>query len=415
MTTDPRQDAAGARARHWGLDPAMTFLNHGSFGACPLPVLEAQRRWRDEMERQPVRFLARELESRLDGARGELAVFVGADAADVAFVPNATTGVNAVLRSLRFAPGDELLTTDHAYNACRNVLEFVAERDGARVVVAPIPFPIDAPERASAEVLERVTPRTRLALLDHVTSPTGIVLPIARLVAELDRHGIDTLVDGAHAPGMLALELGAIGAAYYTGNCHKWLCAPKGAAFLYVRRDRQAGIRPTTTSHGANSPRTDRSRFLLEFDWTGTDDPTAHLCVPEAIHFMGGLLPGGWPALRRHNRDLVLRGRRLLCEALGVAPPCPDEMIGSLAAVPLPDGDPGDLRPPLYIDPVQDALLSRFGIEVPIVPWPASPARVIRISAQVYNRLEQYERLAAALGEILPRRHEHDGPRADVT
>jgi isopenicillin-N epimerase len=386
----------------WTLDPSVTFLNHGSFGACPQAVLEFQSDLRARMERQPVQFLARELEARLDEARAALAAFVGAVAGDLAFVPNATSGVNAVLRALVFAPGDELLTTDHAYNACRNALHFVAERSGASVVVAPVPFPLGGPEAVVEAVLAKVTSRTRLALLDHVTSPTGLVWPIAELVASLAERGVETLVDGAHAVGMLPLDVSAIGAAYYTGNCHKWLCAPKGAGFLHVRRDLQEMVRPLAISHGARLQRADRSRYLLEFDWVGTVDPTAYLSVPAAIRVMGAALPGGWPALRAHNRDLALAGRRLLCDALGIPEPAPPSMIGSLAAVPIAAGSPEPPASALYCDPLQDALRERAGIEVPVLPWPAPPQRLLRISAQLYNTLADYERLAGTLGSVLP-------------
>jgi len=386
--------------QHWSLDPETIFLNHGSFGACPKPILEYQHRLRERIERQPVQFFARDLESLLDDARAELATFLGADAQDLVWVPNATAAVNAVLRSLDLRPDDELLTTDHEYNACRNVMDFVAERSGARVVVARVPFPLDSPEQVVDAVLDRATPRTRLALLDHVTSQTGLVLPIERLVHELAERGIDTMVDGAHAPGMLPLDVPAVGAPYYTGNCHKWLCAPKGAAFLYVRRDRQPEVRPIAISHGANSPRPDRSRYLVEFDWVGTVDPTAFLSVPEAVRFMGSLLPGGWPALRQRNREMTLDGRRAVCEALGIALPCPDEMIGSLASMPLPRGSGTSPTSPLYADPLQQELLDRWRIEVPVIPWPEPPWRLIRISAQLYNGPEHYNSLATALGEL---------------
>jgi len=263
--------------------------------------------------------------------------------------------------------------------------------------VAHVPFPISGSNEAKAAILDRVTDRTRLALLDHVTSQTALILPIAELVAELEARGVDTLVDGAHAPGMLDLDIEAIGAAYYTGNCHKWLCAPKGAAFLHVRADRQASVRPISISHGANSPRQDRSRFLIEFDWVGTDDPTACLSVPAAIRFMGSLLPGGWQEVRERNRSLVIEGRKLLCDVLGLRPPCPEEMLGSIASLPLPDGSAEPPASALYADPLQDVLLAGWQVEVPVIPWPAPPKRLIRISAQLYNEQSDYERLASAL------------------
>ena len=380
----------------WALDPTITFLNHGSFGACPRAVLEAQDRWRARMEAEPVRFFTRDLEGLLDEARTALAAFVGAEPERLAFVPNATAGVNAVLRSLRFDPGDEILVTDHAYNACRNAVEFVAERAGARVVVARVPFPLHAPDDVVAAVLAAVGPRTRLALLDHVTSPTGIIYPIAALVAALAARGIDVLVDGAHAPGMLALDVRAIGAAYYVGNCHKWLCSPKGAGFLAVRADRRDRVRPVSISHGANSPRTDRSRFLLEFDWTGSDDPTPYLCVPDAIRCVGALVPGGWPEVMARNRTLALDAQATLARALGIDAPVPGEMIGSLATVPLPPLPAG-----IAADTLQDALLERHHIEVPVFPWPASRDRVVRVSAQLYNAAGDYARLVEALQNLL--------------
>jgi isopenicillin-N epimerase len=400
----PRDESV---ARHWLLDPTVLFLNHGSFGACPRPVLEAQQRWRDRLEAEPVLFLDRELERALAEARAEVGAFVGADPDDLAFVTNATTGVNTVLASLRFEPGDELLTTDHEYNAALNALRRAAARDRARVVVARIPFPIADPTEAVEALLGRVGPRTRLALISHVTSPTGLVLPIARIVAELAERGVDTLVDGAHAPGMLTLDLRAIGAAYYTGNGHKWLCGPKGSAFLHVRRDRQTLIRPLVTSHGANSERADRSRFRLEADWTGTNDPSAHLALPAAIHFMGGLLPGGWPELMSRNRASAVAGRDRICEAIGADPPAPEALLGALASIELPMMEGSvTIEPGAERDPLQVALFDRYRIEVPVMTWPVPAAldedrtaerRLIRVSAQVYVPHDAWDRLALAL------------------
>lgn len=385
---------------HWTLDPRITFLNHGSFGATPRVVLEKQIELRAQLEREPVRFFVRELEPMLDAARGELAEFLGTDPQGLAFVPNATAGVNAVLRSLDLDKFDELLVTNQEYNACRNALEYVATIHGAKIVVAEVPFPIASPEVVVERVLEKVTDRTRLLLIDHVTSQTALIFPIERIVKELADRGIDTLVDGAHAPGFLSLDVRAIGAAYYAGNLHKWVCAPKGAAFLYVRENRRAGVRPAIISHGANSPRRDRSRFLLEFDWTGTFDPTPWLCVPDALRFIGKLLPGGWISVVRRNHELALEARDLLCETLQIDKPAPDAMLGAMAAVPLPDGTL-DEAPALYGDPLQDKLLFDHSIEVPVVPWPAPPKRVLRVSAAMYNVRADYERLADALASEL--------------
>ena len=378
----------------------MAFLNHGSFGACPKPVLDAQAEWRARLEREPVRFFVRELEQLLDEARGAVAGFVGAQADDLAFVPNATSAVNTVLWSLApsFAPGDEILFTSHGYTACANALSGLAERTGVRVVVAQVPFPVSGADAVVAAVLAAATPRTKLALIDHITSPTGLVFPIAKIVAGLAERGIDTLVDGAHGPGMVQLALDELGAAYYAGNFHKWVCAPKGAAMLHVRRDRQAQMRPLVTSHGASSTRTDRSRFRLEFDWTGTMDPSPVLCVPTALRVMGELLPGGWPMLMASNRALALAGRRLLLDEFEQPAPCPDDMIGALAAMPIPAGDAdGPPRQGGFADKLQDALVDVHHIQVPIMPWPRSPERLVRIAAQLYNTPEQYDYLAGAL------------------
>jgi isopenicillin-N epimerase len=386
----------------WHLDPEVTFLNHGSFGACPKSVLAHQQKLRELLEREPVDFLVRGFEERLDAARDALARFVGADSQDIVFVPNATTGLNTVLRSLRFNTGDELLVTDHEYNASRNALDFAASLWGAKVVVAKVPFPLTSEAEIESAILTQVTGRTRLALLDHVTSQTGMIVPIESLTRQLEERGVQVLVDGAHAPGMLPLNLSQIGASYYTGNCHKWICAPKGAAFLFVRRDRQESIRPLVISHGANSPRKDRSRFLLEFGWTGTWDPTAMLSIPAALEFMETAVPGGWPALMRRNRELALAARRVLCHALEIEPPCPDSLIGSLASLPIADSvSRAAPKSPLYLDDLQERLFSEFRIEVPVVPWPAPPRRLLRISAQAYNSLPQYEKLAASLCAVL--------------
>ncbi|HEX7614297.1 MAG TPA: aminotransferase class V-fold PLP-dependent enzyme, partial [Thermoanaerobaculia bacterium] len=342
-------------------------------------------------------FLVRALPGLLADARAALAGFAGADADDLAFVPNATAGVNAVVRSLAFSPGDEILTTDHAYAACKKALDYVASRTGARVVVASVPFPLSGDEEVVSAVLSAVTPRTRLTVLDHVTSPTALVFPIERLVAGLSARGVDTLVDGAHALGMLPLDLSRIGAAYYTANAHKWLCAPKGAAFLHVRKDRQTGLHPVAISHGYAGG---EPRFRDEFDWTGTVDPTPALCIPDCIRTLGGLLPGGWPELMAANNGLALKAREILCKALRVAAPAPESMIGSMAAVILPPAPPASPAARLDREHLADWMRLR-GVEPWFYGWPEGGGKLVRISAQLYNTAEQFVRLASLLAEAL--------------
>jgi isopenicillin-N epimerase len=384
-------------AVHWTLDPTVAYLTHGTFGAAPRVVLEAQRAWQDRMEREPVLFLDHDLEPLMADVRVRLGAFIGARPEDLAFVTNATVGVNTVLRSLRFTPGDELLSTDHEYNATLNALRDVAARDGARVVIARIPFPIGSAEQVVEAILDAVTPRTRLALVSHVTSPTALVFPVERIVRELADRGVDTLLDAAHAPGEVPLDLEALGAAYATGNAHKWLCAPKGAGFLHVRADRRERIRPLIVSHGANDRRTDRTRFRAEFDWTGTADPSAVLAIPAALDFLGGLRAGGWPELLASNHALALTGRDRICDALGIEPPAPDAMLGAMAAVPLPEELPRDVKVRLFDDHRIEVPVSTWPVEAALEPGVAPQARILRISAQVYNDVGQFEELASAL------------------
>ncbi len=343
-----------------------------------------------------MQFLWRHYEERLEPARRALARFIHARPRDLVFVTNATAGVNAVVRSLKLRRGDEILTTNLDYNACRNVLVETAHRAGARLVVAHIPFPLRTPDQIVEAVLRAVTPRTRLAMLDHVTSNSALVLPLQRLVRELEPRGVDTLVDGAHAPGMLPLNLSALGPAYYTANLHKWVCAPKGAAFLWVREDKQAGLQPAVISHGNNRPRSGFTPFQDRFDWAGTQDPTPWFCVGEAIRWMGKLLPGGWRELRRRNHSLAVQARQILCERLQVEPPCPPSLLGSMATIPLPkrfQSVPATGK----IDAEQLRLYDQFGIEVPFSRFGTPERRWLRISAQIYNAPADYAYLAATM------------------
>jgi isopenicillin-N epimerase len=405
--TNPIDDLEHAPfADAWELDRRVAMLNHGSFGACPREILQQQTSYRRQMEAEPVRFLVRQLPALWQESRATLATLFSVDPADLVFVRNATEAVNAVLRSLRFGPEDEILVTDHGYNACRNVAAYVAQRFGAKLAVAEVPLAIRGPEDIVDRVLAACTARVRLALLDHVTSPTALVFPIQRLVHELRQRGVETLVDGAHAPGMLPLDLTEIGAAYYAGNGHKWLCGPKGVGFLHVRRDRQEGIEPAVISHGYNTRRPDQPRLHAAFDWTGTDDPTPALCLAAAIRWLKGLSEGGLAGLMRRNHELAVAGRLLLCQLLRLEPPCPEEMLGAMAAIPLPERA-NEPRPAgsYEIHPLQTRLLEEFGIEVPIYYWPAPPHRLLRISAQAYNSLPQYRRLAEVLEQVLAAAH----------
>lgn len=401
-------------ARFWRLDPSVVMLNHGSFGACPSAVLEAQSRVRDRMEAEPVRFFVEELEGLLDEARAALGRFVGAAPEGLAMVSNATIAVSTVLENTALGPGDEVLINDHEYPACVNAFAHAAAKRGASVRRVELPFPVRDPERVVEAILGGVTDRTRLVLISHVTSPSGMVLPIERIVPMLEARGVACLVDGAHAPGFIPLEVDRLGASYYTGNCHKWICAPKGAAFLHVREDRRAGFRPLALSVSAEREREDRSKFLVEFDYVGSQDYSASIVVGEAIRVVGGMLDGGWAAVRDRNRSVALRGRDVLCERLGVEPCVPDSMLGSMATVRLPPVHERtrqrlSARPTKYHDALQDALIRNHLIQVPITSVGAGGHRCVRISMHLYNSEAQVRYLADALAVELERERAEAG------
>ena len=379
-------------ARHFVIDPSLVFLNHGSFGACPRSILEAHTALRLAWETDPLGFFDG-LEDRIDAARTEAAALVGASRDGFVFVRNATMGVNAVLQSFPLAPGDLVLTTDHAYAACKNALDYWAGRSGASVVVARVPFPLTHEDQVLDAIEAAVTPRVRLAMIDHITSPTGLVFPIERIVQRLEARGVAVLVDGAHAPGMVPLAIDRMAPSFYTGNFHKWICAPKGAAMLWVREDWRSKIHPTSISHGFTA-RTPRGALHDEFDWTGTDDPSPWLLVGEAARTMASMA-GSMDALMQSNRALALEARRILTTKLGVAAPAPESMIGTLVAIPLAARtDAGAGRDPLY-----DALKARR-FRVPVMPWPGPRDRILRVSAQRYNDPSQYEALADAVNAL---------------
>lgn len=378
-----------ALAEQFLLRPGITFLNHGSFGACPRPVFAAYQAWQRELEAQPVEFLGRRIAGLLAEARAALGAYVGAPADDLAFVPNATQAVNIVARSLALAPGDEVLGTDHEYGAVARTWRFVCGRSGARYVEAPIPLPLAAPDEVLAAIWARVTPRTRAIVVSHITSPTALILPVAAICRRAREDGILTVVDGAHAPGQLDLDLAALGADFYAGNCHKWLCAPKGAGFLYATPAAQALLSPLVVSWGWEAEAPGASPFVDHFGWTGTADPAAYLSVPAAIAFQAA---NDWPAVRAACRDLLAAARRRVAELAGQGQICPDgpEWWAQLAAVPLPSCDPAALKARLW---------EEYGVEVPVVVWGGRP--MVRVSVQAYNGPADVDRLVEGLGALL--------------
>ncbi|TWU26570.1 Isopenicillin N epimerase [Novipirellula galeiformis] len=387
--------------QHWKIDPRLDFLNHGSFGAVPTVVLQAQQAFRDELESDPIRYLApeRELEPKLDYVRDVLSELIVADAADLAFVLNATAGVNAVLRSFPLRDGDEIVVTNHGYNACNNAAHYAAERAGAIVRTAEIPFPVGGPGQVVDAIEQQLSDRTRMVMVDHVTSSTGLVFPVQAITDLAHARNIRVLVDGAHAPGMVPLNLAELGVDYYTANHHKWLCAPKVSGFLWVHPQWQSEVRPTIISHAANRPRPNRSRFLAEFDWQGTFDPTPLVALPHAIEFLQSFYAGGideWMAIN-HNR--ALDSLALLSAGLGIDVSTPAEMIGSLVTVPLPlhaGSEAGNAN-----DSLQQRLREHYRIECPVFAGIEPESQLLRISLQAYNDLEQVKRLVVALRQEL--------------
>jgi isopenicillin-N epimerase len=373
--------SAALRAE-WGLDPTVDYLNHGSFGATPRSVLAVQAALREEMERELVHFLARELPARLDAVRERVATFVDADPGGLVFVPNATHGVQAALDCFDWQPGDEVVHCDHGYGAVKKALLRLTHRHGVRQCPAVVPFPIERPEQVVAAFEAAIGPRTRLVIVDHVTSATALVLPAAELVDLARARGVPVLVDGAHAPGLLPLSIRGLAPDFYTGNLHKWVCAPKGAALLWTAPDWRDRAHPLVTSHGYGLG------GAAEFEWTGTFDPTAWLAVPAALDKLDAF---GLDDVRASNHALVQEGRERLAHALGTTLPHPDDpaWYGPMAAVEVPWARAAD-GPGLTA-----RLFAEHRIEVPFTSYDARC--FVRISGQLYNHPAQYARLAELL------------------
>jgi isopenicillin-N epimerase len=370
------------------LRPDVVFLNHGSFGACPRPVFETYQRWQLELERQPVEFLGRRFEPLMRQARAALGAYVGAEPDDLVYVPNATTGLNIVARSLPLAAGDEVLSTDHEYGALDRTWRFMCRRRGARYVRQPVPLPITSSEQVVGTIWAGMTARTRVLFVSHVTSPTAVILPVAELVRRARQAGIITVVDGAHAPGQIPLDLEAMGADFYAGNCHKWMMAPKGSAFLYARREAQPLLEPLVVSWGWESDEPGPSRFVDHHEWQGTREIAPFLAVPAAIQFME---QHGWARVRRACHELVRYARRAIAGLTGLPPITPDapEWFAQMASIPLPPCDAQALQRRLYDD---------FAVEVPIIDW--HDRQFVRVSVQGYNTQADIDALIEALHDL---------------
>lgn len=381
--------ALGSAIRHeWSLDPDFLTVNHGSYGATPLVVRAEQDRWRQRMEAQPTRFFSLELPGALREAAAVLARFLNVDSGDVAFIPNATTGANAVLRSMGFAPGDEVLHVSHVYNAVRNTIGYIAGQAGAEVVEVEIPFPRPEPAAILRNIERAITRRTRIAVIDHITSPSGLVLPVHEVVRLCHAADVPVLIDGAHGAGQVALDLRDLDADWYVGTCHKWLCAPKGCGFLYARADRRADLHPVTISHGYGQG------FTVEFDWTGTMDPSAYLSLPASIAFFERL---GGTALRERNRRLAADAATRLAYALGTEVGALPEMAASMGLVRLPIGLDAKRSEAVRVRHA----LQAAGTDAPV--HPLNGVLWLRLSAYAYNEIDDYERLATLLPGVLRR------------
>jgi isopenicillin-N epimerase len=380
---------ASARAENlrglWNLDFSRLSVNHGSYGAAPRLVLAEQARWRDRMEAGTTYFMADELPEALRAAAGELAAYVGARSEDLVFVDNATAGINAILASLDLKQGDEILLHSHIYGAVLKTARHVAARGGAGITIADLPFPEPTVDGIVAAFAATITPHTRIAVIDHIASPSALLLPLAELVALFHGAGIPVLVDGAHGPGNVPLDLGTLGADYYVGNCHKWLMAPKGAGFLWAAPARQQDLHPTIISHGYGSG------FVGEFDWTGTRDWSAALAVPAAIAFHTEL---GGAALMRANRELAWEAAELVAARWKMPIAAAPEFFAAMTLVRAPIS--GDASPERV-----DALRRRLramGADAPIMA--IDGALWIRLSAQAYNRIDDYDRLATLVSTL---------------
>jgi isopenicillin-N epimerase len=376
-------------------------MDHGSSGACPTEILEHQNKLRWDLDRGSPEFFLSSWSGRHRASKEALARFVNADVGELLLTPGSTLGLNIVTQSQLFQPGDELLTTNHAYSSVVLLLRHVAERDGANVVIAEVPFPVASPDEILDSIMARVTPRTKFAIIDHIVSRTGLIFPIKRIVAELAARGIDTLVDGAHGPGQVAVDLHDIGAAYYTTSCHKWMCAPRGVGFMYARRDRLDRLQPlivARSGHWRDNNGEQYTQLEHKFEWNGCHDPSGLHSLPKVIEFLETVIPGGHAAVVARNHQLAVEARHKVLEILGIDSPCPDDMIANMVVFPLPDSV---LPEQAGVLPLFKTLWEEHRAEIQCYHWPKYPKRIFRFSVQLHNSIEQYLWLASKIRKAL--------------
>ena len=381
---------------HWSLDQDIVFLNHGSFGATPKYILEKQSEYRDLMEKEPVDFFVNIMPDILHQSKSALADFVGASPNDMVFAQNTTTGVNQILASFPYEQGDEWLVTSHAYGACTNAIKHFAKRNKINLNIAEIPFPVNDEITILKSIEKKITKNTKLALIDHITSASGMIFPVEKIIHLLHSHNIKVIIDGAHVPGMIDLNIKKLNPDFYIGNCHKWLCAPKGSAFIYVRNEYKKLVKPLVISHFNDTDLKGESHWSNQFMWDGTHDFSQYLCVKDTIDFMDSIHSKGWEGIIEHNHNLVWKGANLIADKIGAKLPLKEKFIGSIINIPMPDGKQGF---PKFNETsaLKKVLFEKYKIEVPIFFFPTEPKQWIRLSAQLYNSLDQYDYLGDCL------------------
>lgn len=369
------------------LDPDITFLNHGSFGACAKPVYENLLNWQMQMEWEPVHFFEETIFDALKKSRQILGKYINCPADDMVYFPNPTTAINAAARSLKLEPEDEVLSTNHIYGALDRTWKYICNKNEAKFVKADIPFPIQSKDEFLIRFFKAITSKTRVIFLSHITSMTAMIFPVEEVVEFARKNNILSIIDGAHVPGHIPLNIHTLNPDIYTGACHKWMCSPKGTSFLYVKKEMQENIHPLVVSWGWESENPNDSQFLDWHEWQGTRDMSAFLTIPTSVKFMDD---NDWPNVSRKCREMVIQTRNQLLNYLKISPPCPDDWLGQMASIPMPFNDAFEIK---------NVLLNKYHIQVPIFTWEGKV--YLRYSIQAYNSESDLEKLLSAIKELL--------------